>query len=236
MLAKMTRRGNNAPQQGKKAYDNRRGKNNSQPNGQQQFSRGPLVSAFLNQPALTLKEKLDAPLSATYAGKEKYDKKAFKSNIRDGGGRQFSSPWYQNDRVDNSQELNSYGMESNSVYSSGSSRGRGRGRGGDRGSSGRGRGNSDSRGRGRGYQGRNDDGRGRNDTRNDTSDNGSSATPPVGNEIEKEFEENVRDLTATGASRLARFSNNNAEQSSYDEVHLRLNLQHTILITDAQCS
>lgn len=235
--SKMTRRGaNNAPQQTKKAYDNRRARN--QHNGQQQ---GPPVNAFLKQP-LTIQERLGSPLSAPYPENNNQNKKDHESNIRDGGESQFSLPQHQNDRADNPRELNSNGMESNPARSSSPSRGRGRGKSADRGSGGGwgGRGNSDSRGRGRGYQGRNDDGRGRNDTRNDTRSDtfgdASSTTPPVGNDSDKEFDENVRDLTVTETSRLARFSNHTSEQASYDEVCLRLSLQHAMLFTDAECS
>lgn len=208
----MTRRGaNNAPQQ---AYD-RRARN--QHNGQQQ---GPPVP-------LTLQERLDSSLSAFYSEKNNYNKKDCESNIRDGGESQFSLPQYQNDRADNPRELNSNGMESNPARSSSPSRGRGRGKSVDRGGWG-GRGNSDGRGRGKGYQGRNDDGRGRNDIRNDTrsetSGNSSLTMLPVGNDSDKEFDENVRDLSVTETSRLARFSNHTSEQASYDEVCLRLRL------------
>lgn len=130
-------------------------------------------------------------------------------------------------------------MESNPARSSSPSRGRGRGKSADRGGGGwGGRGNSESRGRGKGYQGRND-GRGRNDTRNDirsdTSGNSLSTTPPVGNDSDKEFDENVRDLTVTEASRLARFSNHTSEQASYDEVRQHLN-SHAMLVTDIEYS
>lgn len=213
----MTRRGNNAPQQGKKANDNRRDRNNNQHTGKQQQQKPSFAAVPHRQPVLTLEEKLNSSLSATYAGKKGYDKKDFRTNIRDHGGSRFNLSRYQNDQVDNPRELNSNGMESNPPRSSSPSRGRGRGKSGDRGG-GRGRGNQENRGRGRGYQGRNDDGRGRNDTRNDTFGNSSLATPSVGNETDTEFEENVRDLTSNGASRLARFSNNTSEQASYDEV------------------
>lgn len=205
----MTRRGaNNAPQ----VYD-RRARN--QHNGQ-----GPPVP-------LTLQERLDSSLSASYPEKNNHNKKDCESNICHGGESQFSLPQYQNDRADNPRELNSNGMESNPARSSSPSRGRGRGKNADRGGWG-GRGNSDSRGRGKGYQGRNDDGRGRNDirndTRSDTSGNSSLITLPVSNDSDKEFDENVRDLSVTETSRLARFSNHTSEQASYDEVCLLLRL------------
>lgn len=222
----MTRRGaNNAPQQ---AYDRRA--RNHQHSGQQQ--QGPPVNAFLKQPELTLQQRPDSPLSTSYPENNSYNKKDHESNIRDIGESQFSLPQHQNDRAENPQELNSNGMESNPARSSSPSRGRGRGKSVDRGGGGGGwggRGNSESRGRGKGYQGRND-GRGRNDTRNDTrsdtSGNSSSTMPPVGSDSDKEFDENVRDLTVTEASRLARFSNHTSEQASYDEVCLRLGSQH----------
>lgn len=241
-MSKMTRRGNNAPQQGNKAHDNRRGRNNNQHTGQQQQQQEPLVSVFHSRSAFILEENPTSPFTTTYVRKKGHDKKDFKTNFRGGGGSQFNLFRYQNDRVDNPRELNNNGMESNPPRSSSPNRGRGRGKSGDRGGggSGRGRGNPESRGRGRGYQGWNDDGRGRNDTRNDarneTSGNGSLAALPAGNETDKEFEENVRDLTSNGASRLARFSNNTSEQASYDEVPLRPDSQHTVPVADAQHS
>lgn len=232
----MTRRGaNNAPQQTKKAYDNRRARNqhSGQQQQQQQQKQGPPVNAFLKKPDLTLQQRPDSTFSTSYPENNSYNKKDYKSNIRDIGESQFSLPQHQNGRAENPQELNSNGMESNPARSSSPSRGRGRGKTVDRGGGGGGgwggRGNSENRGRGKGYQGRND-GRGRNDTRNDTrtdaSGNSLSTMPPVSNDSDKEFDENVRDLTVTEASRLARFSNHTSEQASYDEVYLRLSSQH----------
>lgn len=213
------------------SFNRQAGKNKHHNDQQQQNNQGQPVSAFENSPKLSLAERLNAPLSAGYVGKNRPN---YRDNIRDGRGSRHndqSSSQHQNDQYNNSRELNSNRMESNPARSSTPNRGRGRGgRGGAGG--GRGRGNGENRGVRGGYQGRNDDGRGR-----DGVWNGSVATPPAVNDTDEEFEDNVRDLTAVmPASRMAKFSNTSLEQASYEEVRLQLDSQHIVSFTDARYS
>lgn len=205
----------------------------NQHNGYQKQQQQRQPGIFLNRPVLApaLNERTNSPLSVGHAGKN-YNQNQNHNN-RNGGSSQYnfqSSPQHQNAHYSHTG-LNIHGMESNPTRSSTPNRGRGGGRGGRGAAGGRGRGNGDRGGRGGGSQGRNEDGRARNDGWNSPA-----ATPPAGNEADEEFEDNVRDLTATPASRVAKFSSNTLEQASYEEVCPNRKIRHTTASTNTDFS